>query len=164
MGTVWRLTAFELQKVYCRRGFRFSLCVLLLLNIFFLWYTNLGNGSAPELSSYKMFTEDIKDMTEEEKDAFVSGLKEKTDGLSFVARILSMQESEVGQFFVEEEMAEHPGVFEKYYDIYAAGDYLRYTSSLELESIFVNEMYEEEKQAANYSEYLESVQRQKDML
>lgn len=41
-------------------------------------------------------------------------------------------------------MNEHPGVFEAYYDLYESGEYLKYTDSLELESVFINELYAEE--------------------
>ncbi len=159
-----RLTVFELQKIWHKRSFKFSVCVLLLLNIFFLWYTSLGNDRTPELSSYKMFAADTCKMTEQEKDAFVAELKGKIDGVSFVAGILSMQNSEIGARFAEQEMAGKPGVFEKYYDLYQSGNYLRYTNSLELEKLFISEIYAEETRVSNYTSYLESIQSRKDSL
>ena len=159
-----RLIVFELQKIWHKRSFKFSVCIVLLLNIFFLWYTNLGNDRVPELSSYKMFMADTYKMTEQEKGAFVSELKEKIDGVSFVAEILAMQNSEIGANFAEQEMVEKPGVFEKYYDLYQSGNYLRYTNSLELESLFINEIYAEESRVSNYNSYLDSIQNQKNSL
>ena len=159
-----RLIVFELQKIWHKRSIKSSVCIVLLLNIFFLWYTNLGNDSVPELSSYKMFMADTYKMTKQEKGAFVSELKEKIDGVSFVAEILAMQNSEIGANFAEQEMAEKPGVFEKYYDLYQSGNYLRYTNSLEHESTFINEIYVEESRVSNYNSYLASIQNQKNSL
>ncbi len=156
-----RLTCFEYQKVWCRRSFRFAACMLLTLNIFFQWYTNLGNERTPELSSYRAFAADIRGMPEKEKDALVKSLKRTIDGVSFVDRILSMQSSGIGADFAAQEMAGNPGVFEAYYDLYESGNYLRYTGSLELESIFLQEMYEEEVQVATYRSYLHSIQEKK---
>lgn len=159
-----RLTCFELQKVWCRRGFRFAACVMLFLNIFLLWYTNLGNERTPGLSSYRAFAADMEGMPEAEKATFVKDLKETIDGVSFVSLILSMQSSGVGADFAAREMAENPGVFEAYYGLYEYGDYLRYTGSLELEGSFINEMYAEVSKVASYDSYLHSVQETKDSL
>lgn len=86
------------------------------------------------------------------------------DGVTFVQNILIMQSSEMGAFFVEQEMKEHPGVFEFYYDLYESEEYLHYTNSLELESAFINELYAEEYKVATYDSYLQSIQESKKVL
>ena len=91
-----RLTLFELQKVWGKRSFLFAVCVLLALNLFFLWYTHLPEGNTPDLTAYKHFSQDIAGMSEAEKHAFVSDQKEILDGVSFVAEILTMQRSDIG--------------------------------------------------------------------
>ena len=48
---MFRLIYFELKKIWCKRSFIFSICLLLMINIFFLWYTNLENEKRPSLSS-----------------------------------------------------------------------------------------------------------------
>lgn len=159
-----RLIRFELQKVWCRRSFLLSVCALLILNIFFLWYTNLGGEGTPELYSYKRFQSDTAEMSETEKKEYIENLKQTVDGVSFVRSILSMQNSEMGAFFAEQEMKEHPGVFEAYYDLYESGEYLHYTDSLESESVFINELYAEEVKVSMYDAYLRSVQENKNVL
>lgn len=156
-----RLTLFELQKVWWKRSFQLAACGLLLVNLFFLWYANLGDSRTPPLSSYRLFSADLAGMTEAEKDAFVADLKQTIDGVSFVERVLAMQRSETGADFARQELAQNPGVFEAYYDLYASGDYLRYTDSLALESAFIQEMYAEERKVAGYASYLESIQEKK---
>lgn len=159
-----RLISFELQKIWCKRSFLFSICALLILNIFFLWYTNLGGGSMPELSSYKRFQSDIAEMSGTEKKEYIEDLKQTIDGVSFVRSILAMQSSEMGAAFAEQEMNANPRMFEAYYDLYKSEEYLHYTNSLELESTFINELYTEENKVAAYGSYLQSVQETKNIL
>ena len=159
-----RLIRFELRKIWCKRSFLFSICVLLILNIFFLWYTNLGGERMPELSSYKRFQSDIAKMSGTEKKEYIEALKQTIDGVSFVGNILAMQNSEMGAGFADQEMKAHPGMFEDYYDLYKSGEYLHYTNSLELESAFINELYAEEYKVAAYDSYLQSIQERKNVL
>jgi len=100
-----RLISFELQKIWCERSFLFSLCVLLILNVFFLRYTNLGGESTPEFSSYKRFQADIAEMSETEKKEYIEERKRNIDGVSFVGNILAMQNSEMGAVFAEQEIS-----------------------------------------------------------
>ena len=54
---MFRLTGFELGKIWGRRSFFVGICVLLLINGFLLWYTNLTDGERPPLSAYRVFQE-----------------------------------------------------------------------------------------------------------
>lgn len=40
---MWSLIYFELKKIWNKKSFVFITCLLLIINIFFLWYTNLEN-------------------------------------------------------------------------------------------------------------------------
>lgn len=78
---MWRLTYFELQKIWGRRSFLLSACGLLLLNLFLLWQNNgrpwpghSESGRTPALSSYKIFQSDIAGMSEREKQEFIGNL------------------------------------------------------------------------------------------
>lgn len=159
-----RLTLFELQKVWGRRSFCFALCLTLCLNLFFLWYTHLPEGNTPDLTAYKHFSQDIAGMSESEKHAFVSDRKEILDGVSFVSEILTMQHSDIGAAFAQEELAAHPGLFETWYPLYQSGEYLRYTDSLEQETVLIGELYAEESQVSGYEAFLQSIQDRKDSL
>ncbi len=159
-----RLTLFELQKVWGRRSFCLALCAILGLNLFFLWYTHLPEGNAPDLAAYKRFSQDIAGMSEAEKHAFVSDRKEIVDGVSFVAEILTMQQSDIGAAFAQDELTAHPGLFETWYPLYQSGEYLRYTDSLEQEAALIRELYAEENTVAGYGAYLQSIQDREDSL
>ena len=86
-----RLIHFELQKILCKRNVIFSVCILLILNFFLLWYTNLSDENTSELSAHKKFQNQISSMSESEKAEYITDLKETIDGIAFVQEISSMQ-------------------------------------------------------------------------
>ncbi len=161
---MWSLIYFELKKIWNKKSFVFITCLLLIINIFFLWYTNLENEKRPSLSSYKMFQTEILNMSESEKEEYVKKLKKDIDGIYFVIDILNMQKNEIGSSFVEQELNANPGVFETYYEIYKSGNYLHFTSSLEQEQIFINEIYNEQVKVSGYDDYLEGIKKDKGKL
>lgn len=161
-----RLTAFELRKIWGKPSFLLSVCVLLVVNLFLMWYINLPDEGTPPLSAYKAFIEDIASMSESEKTDYIDDLKAKVDGIAFVQTIQGMQNmgNEMGASLAQQEMEANPGLFEKYYDLYQSGDYLIYTDSFAKESALIQELYEENSKVSGYSDYLESVQKNKDSL
>lgn len=161
---MWSLIYFELKKIWNKKSFVFITCLLLIINIFFLWYTNLENEKRPSLSSYKMFQTEILNMSESEKEEYVKKLKKDIDGIYFVIDILNMQKNEIGSSFVEQELNANPGVFGTYYEIYKSGNYLHFTSSLEQEQIFINEIYNEQVKVSGYDDYLEGIKKDKGKL
>lgn len=161
-----RLTLFELEKIWCRRSFLFPMLMLLLLNLFLLWYVTIPGEEEPALHAYKEFENDISDMSESEKSNYLAGLKETIDGVAFVSEVLAMQNisGEMGEALVKQSMQSQPGRFEEYYGIYSEGSYLKYTDSLEKEKALIDELYAEQTKAASYDAYLQEVQENKDIL
>ena len=52
---MFRLTGFELEKLWGKRRFRLSCLLLLLLELFLMWYTTLPAEGKAGLSAYKAF-------------------------------------------------------------------------------------------------------------
>lgn len=161
-----QLIPFELGKIWRKRSFLLSVCVLLLTHLFLLWYTTLPSEETVPLSAYKTLGTELSGKNEEEKGEYISGVKERIDGVGFVCDILAMQsfDGERGNALAAQEMEEHPGIFEKYYDLYQSGDYLKYTSSLEQEQAFIDEVYDEWQKVSGYGEYLRAIQENSDIL
>mgnify|MGYP007098660707 CR=1 FL=1 len=161
-----RLAGFEIGKIWGRRSFLVGICVLLTVNGFLLWYTNLTDGEHPPLSAYRAFCQEISGMTEAEKGAYVSDFKETMDGLRFVEEVLMLQgmSRDMGEALQAQMLAESPGVFETYIDLYQSESYLKFTDSFRQERMLAEELYEEWKSCADYGEYLLSVQENKNML
>ena len=113
---MFRLIPFELGRIWKKRSFILSVCMLLLIHVFLLWYTSLPNEQTPPLSAYKKICAQLDSMSEEEKAEYIMDLKETIDGVCFVQNILAMQsfQNEMGNIFVKQEMERNPGVFEAY--------------------------------------------------
>ena len=160
---MYKLIFFELGKIVKKRSFLLSIVGILFLNLFLLWYVNLPNEGDPGLSAYRAFERDIQVMSEEEKKDYVEKLYQDIEGVCLVRDVLQLEASsfEMGDMFAEQMRAEHPGVFEAYYDTYEKGSYLKYTDSLEQESTLLTEIYEEMEKVSGYGAYLESVQNTK---
>lgn len=161
-----RLIFFELNKIWRKKSFVISVAVLVIINIFLVWYINLSDGIQPELYSYKVFEKDIQDKTEKEKREYVDSLYEQMQGINLVNDVINFKamSGEMGRQLAKNRMEENPGVFERYYNIFLDESYLKYTNSLEQEEMFVNEIYNEMNTVSSYSEYLEKIQSNKENL
>ena len=161
-----RLSLFELSKIWRKKSFILSVCILLAINLFLLWYTNLPDAETPSLSAYKAIEDDISLMTEGEKTEYISGLKNKIDGVLFVQEIRNLQAmgNEMGTVIAQQKLDANPGVFEQYNGLYQSGAYLLYTDDLMKESTLINELFEEHSKVSQYNAYLQSVQNTKNSL
>lgn len=161
-----RLSLFELSKIWRKKSFILSVCILLAINLFLLWYTNLPDAETPSLSAYKAIGEDISAMSETEKAEYISGLKNKIDGILLVQEIRNLRAmgNEMGIAIAQQKIDANPGVFEQYNELYQSGEYLIYTDDLMKESTLINELFEECSKVSEYNSYLESVQNTKNRL
>lgn len=160
------LTKYELIKTWGRRNFALSICALVLINLFLLWYANLPDESTAPLSAHKMFAADIGDMTEAEKASYLNSLKENIDGIDFVQNVLITRSisGEMGETIAEQMLESNPGVFEKYHPLYQDGSYLHYTDSFYQEKSLVDGWYAEWQKVDGYGTYLRSVQENRQVL
>lgn len=163
---MYRLVYYELDKIWHKRSFILSICILLTVNLLFIWYVNISNSEEPPLSAYQSFQNKIEEMSEAEKEDYIFGLKETIDGVCFVQEVLNMQnmQSEQGNILAEQAISLKSGIFEKYYDVYQSESYLNFTNSLWQEKDFIDELYTEQQKVADYNEYLQSVQENKEHL
>lgn len=161
-----RLIYYELDKIWRKRSFLLCISALMILNLLLLWYVNIPDSEQPPLSAYQSFQNTIAEMSETEKNDYISNLKETMDGVSFVREILNMQnmQNEKGNTLAKQAMCGKQDVFEKYYGIYRDGGYLNFTNSFWKEKEFVDDVYAEWQKAAEYDKYLQSVQENKDNL
>ncbi|MCH5267189.1 MAG: hypothetical protein J1E62_02495 [Lachnospiraceae bacterium] len=161
-----RMTFFEIYKIWSQKKFLVSVVLIIIVNIFLLWYINLSDGTEPELYSYKALETDIKHMSEEEKYQYVEKLYEDIQGIQIVNEVLMYRSlgGEMGQALEEQKMQEYSHVFEQYYETFQEGSYLKYTKTLEQEEAFIREIYEEMQKVYSYDDYLDSVQENKNNL
>lgn len=161
-----RLMCFELDKIWRKPSFLLSVIVLLVINIFLLWYTNLPDNDTPPLSSYQAIEKDMRDLTEKEKEVFIKKLYKDMQGAVVVNEVLNFRNSsnELNKEMEKKTMKDHPGVFEQYYQSFTSGDYLKYTDSLEQERALITEIYEEAEKVFSYDQYLNGIEEKKNTL
>lgn len=161
-----RLIIDELCKVWKRKAFLVSMAVLFAGNLFLLWYQNIPAEKETPLSAYRAFCEDIDGMSEEEKNSYVEQLYEKINNIGVVFEFVSYQNltEEMRGIYTDMLENKHPGIVKQYYDEAMRGDYLRYTTSYDMERQFIEEQYGELKEVSGYQSFLEEVAEQTEVL
>lgn len=159
-----RLTVYEMAKIWRKPGYLTAIMLLLACNIFLLWYQNMYGDIEVSPSALKVFQKDISGMSKAERRCYVETLKKTIDGVYHVQNVLQLSAmgGEMGEALKEQELAQHPGMFEQYRERYETGEYLKYTDSLETEYSFIYSLYEEMVKVSDYAGYLQEVQNNKD--
>lgn len=124
-----KLTLFELDKIWGKKTFLFAMALLLLINVFLLWYTNISHGTMPELYSYKNIQEDLSSLSETGKQSYIKKLYQDIQGIRLVNDVLNFRSSsgDMGKVLAEKTLEENPDVFQQYYKMFMDGAYLKYT-------------------------------------
>ena len=153
-GLIWP----ELEKAWKKANFLSLMALLLLSNLFFLWYET--QPAEPPLSAYQSVWQDISGMTEEEKLLYIRQGKEQADGVALVEQVKTLygRGNQSGNKLARQLQKENPGIYEKYEDLYQSGDYLLYTESLAQERALMDQLYEEISKVAEYETYLEEME------
>lgn len=161
-----KLTLFEMDKIWRKKAFLMAMAVLVLINVFLLWYTNLSNGTTPELYSYKKIERDLSSLSETEKQSYIEKLYQDIQGILVVNDVLNFRSSsdDMGKALAEKTLEENPGVFQQYYEVYMNGEYLKYTETLEQEVSLITEIYGEAEKVFSYESYLNEIQEYKETL
>lgn len=161
-----KLTLFEVDKIWRKKTFLFAMAILLLINVFLLWYTNLSHGATPELYSYKKIQKDLSSLSETGKQSYIKKLYQDIQGIHVVNDVLNFRSSsgDMGKALAEKTLEENPGVFQQYYEVFMDGEYLKYTETLEQETSLIMEIYEEAEKIFAYDSYLKEMQEYKDTL
>lgn len=155
---------FELEKILRKKGF--LIILLILINIFLVWYFNKPNENEPPLSAYKAISQDMKAMSAEEQTEYLNGILEDIDGLNVVETVtmFQTQNTDYGDQMAEYMLKAQRETYEKYKERYAAGNFLRYTNSLRMEKTFIEEILAECEVVADYDGYIKSIEDNKDLL
>lgn len=152
-----RLACAELRKVWHSQFFLLAFTVLLGVNLFLLWFgTGHTPGSVPP-SAYRTLSGEISGMGMEETDAFLHNELARAKGLSHIYQVLREEAWNSGK---ENEYwrAEYADDFAAYYDMYKAGNFLRYGETLSQEYRFLDGLVLEFEQASGYEEFLDSIE------
>lgn len=168
---MYKLIPFELGKIWRKKNFIAFTAILLVLNVFMLWYNNAPRDdySAP-LAAYKAVSRDLSGKSAEERREFLEQKKELLDNIEIVERYIVMsrydfsdREPEEKEYY-EQGLKEYAKVYDEYKDIYNSGEYLSYTKNLRSEKEFINEIFAEYDTVAGYDDYIKSIEDNKNRL
>lgn len=163
---MFKLIPFELGKIWRKKSFLALILILLVLNVFLLWYLNDPSDNEPPPSAYKAIYRDLSDKTPEEQTEYLKELTETLDDVKIVEQIvvLSSQQSEWAQRYAAQILETHRDIFEKYRSLYESGDFLIYTDSMLKESALISETAAEYETVSEYDKYIKSIEENRNRL
>jgi len=161
---VIRLIPYELQKLFKNRSFLLSIAVLFFVHLFLFWYLSLPTENESSLHAYHLVQETLSLKNDEEKKIFLQEWKQEIEGVRFVSLIQSMKQSGDSDAWIQQELANHPGVFEQYLTLYQSGKYLRFCDTLEQEQSLLEEIWQEYEKVSGYPTYLDEIKKNKQTL
>lgn len=161
-----KLLPFELGKIWRKKSFPALMLLLLILNVFLLWYLNEPKGEQPPLSAYKAIAADLAVKTPEERAEFLGGLRETMRGIEIVDYIVLLRSHSTAYSNkrAEEVLENNRETFYKYKPVYDNGGYLRYTDSYYKENALISEISAEYSEVMAYDEYIASIKENKERL
>ena len=161
-----KLIPFELKKVLGKRNFIAVVLLLLLVNVFMLWYLNSPNGEAPPLSAYKAVYNDMRDLNTDEQAEYLGEIRETLDTVSIVEMIsvLSSQDSENGRRAAQKLLEQYGEVYDEYRTKYETGDYLKYTDSLNTELRLIEDIQKQFDTVSGYDDYIKSIEKNRNLM
>jgi len=113
------------------------------------------NTAAP--SAYKQLTTDLQHSPETEKTEYINSQFEMISAIVKIDNIVKMSKTDLdsAQKLISTDYKE---IFEKYNDIYIAGNYLKYADNIFTEFNFLNKISLEIEQINNYENFLSEIQ------
>lgn len=161
-----KLIPFELKKVLWKRNFIAIMLLLLLVNVFMLWYLNTSNGENPPLSAYKAVYNDIRDLPVDEQAEFLGEISETLDmiGIVDMISVLSSQDNEYSRRSVQRLLEQYGEVYDEYRAKYETGDYLRYTDSVNTELRLIKDIQGQFNTVSGYDDYIKSIEKNRNLM
>lgn len=148
-----RLLRAELRKLCCNRLTMAGLAVALACNLFFQW--SYGTRSAVPPAGYRKAGEYLASVDTREAAAWLEQQSQELAKLQYVEDMLhNIAAGGALSSYSESDQL----LWEEYREVYAAGEYLLFTSNLTAERRLVQELYGEAKTVAEYPLFLEQIQ------
>ncbi len=161
-----KLLPYELGKIWRKKSFPALMLLLLILNVFLLWYLNDPNESQPPLSAYKVISSDLAAMSPEEQTTYLDELNENMEGVALVEEIIMLQshDNTMSAEYAKRLLESNRETFEKYKTAYEDGSFLRYTDDIRKEKALIGEISAEHGEVSAYDEYIASIEENKNRL
>ncbi len=146
----------ELKKLISNRSFLLYVLLLMALNLFLLWFFTRPNQFNPPQSAYSEIMYDMRQMNMEQKEEFLLEKLEYSEAM-YMLENLYLQEMNTLPEYYEDEKADNAELIDEYGSEYTNGAVVEYTDSIRSEFAFVNEIYKEFRQVAQYEQFLNDI-------
>lgn len=158
-----RLLRAEMRKIWCSRFFVAACIVLLCTNLFLLWFGTERAPAGISASAYQTLEQDIRGMDSDETGAFLHEALDRITALYCIDSTLRMEAWNGGK---ENETlrTQYTDEFARYYDEYAAGQFLRYGRNLAQEYRFLDTLVREYDTVTGYEDFLDSIEAKAEQL
>lgn len=151
-----RTIKYEFLKIFTSKLFLYTLILFVLADIVILIYTeNIIKKDEIPYSAYKIFNEEIKDLSESEKQELINEEYEKNNAFSIISTILSNTNSDAAYIrdFAENLKNENRELYDKYINKYYTRTY-KYTGDESKELAFLKEIKREYDECKNYKQFI----------
>lgn len=148
-----KLFSYEIRKIWQSRFFLICLAIALCINVFLLWVDSDKQSSDFTSSAYKAVQTDLKGLSTEEQQDFIS---QKRDTIYALLQIDYFLKS--GIQLPGDQRQQYYDYITEYGDLYFSQEYNLYTTDLNQEFQFLSSIQAELNLVASYEEYLEDIQ------
>ena len=151
-----KIIKHEFLKIFTSKLFLYTLMVFILANIVLLIYTqNIAKNDEIPYSAYKILNEEIKDLSELEKQELIGKEYERNNAFSIISNILNNKNSDNAYIreFAETLKNENKELYDKYINEYPTRGY-KYTGDESKELAFLQEIKREYEECKNYKQII----------
>jgi len=161
-----KLIPYELHKIFGGKLFIGVLISLLIVNVFLLWYTNRPGDEIAPLESYHLLGEEFDGLSNEQRLNYITEYYDTIKGIALVERVRSYEarQNEQGDRLAENLKSQDPDAYNRYYELWKAGTYLRFAQNIRQEEAFAEEISQEMTMLSGYDGFLSEIKSKSETL
>lgn len=158
-----RLVKYELFKTWRSSFFLISFSLLIVVNLFLLWFSNVHTPGNISPSAYRTLAISMRGKDMNELDAFLYAELSRTEALTHIDYTLREEAVKNGKF--NEVLRDKYALdFKSYLTLYQEMDFLKYGNSLTQEYAFLNAIVLEFSQVSDYEGFLNELEERAERL
>ncbi len=148
----------EIKKLWSNINFLLYLFILLILNMFLLWFLTQPNMQNINSSAYKLLNNQLSSLSMEQKDEFLTQKLESAHAMYFLdnLQITANNYGEDSDYY-KNELKANEDIIEKYSFAYSKGVSLEYANSVAAEYVFLNIIKTEFDEVYAYDDFLNEI-------
>ncbi len=148
----------EIKKLWSNVSFLIYLAILLIINVFLLWFLAQPSAQNIPSSAYKKIAEEMTSMSMEQKDEFLQQKYENANAMMILEELQNIaKDYGVDSDYYIETAKTNAQIIDEYSLTYSNGVSLEYTQSLSAEYNFLNIIKDEFDEVYAYDDFLQEI-------